>query len=76
RPEEPDLVARLIREGQANLYAAPAFIRRHGRPRTLADLRDLPFIGMAEPARMAVEFQRLGLPVTARNLRQNSDNTV
>lgn len=76
RPEEPDLVARLIREGQANLYAAPAFLRRHGRPLTVEALRDLPFIGMASPERMAMEFARMGLPVTAGNFRHYSDNTV
>jgi DNA-binding transcriptional LysR family regulator len=76
RPEEPDLVARLIRERPANLYAAPTFLRRYGRPKTMEDLRDLPFIGMASPERMAAELKRMGIAIEAKNFRVHSESTV
>ncbi len=76
RPEEPELVARLIREGAANLYATPVFLRRYGRPQTLEALRDLPFIGFGPAEQMAAVLKAHGLPVTAANFRLFSANTV
>lgn len=76
RPKDPELVAKLIRDGQAHLYAAPAFLRRYGRPQTVADLADLPFIGMANPDRMAEALIQFGVPITTRNFRLYSESTV
>ncbi|MCB1394888.1 MAG: LysR family transcriptional regulator [Rhodobacter sp.] len=74
RPEEPDLVARLVREGAGGIYAAQSFLRRHGRPRVPADLETLPFVGMASPERMAEELARIGLPVPPRNFVLTCEN--
>lgn len=74
RPQEPDLVAKLVCEWPAHLYAAPAFLRRYGRPQTLDDLRDLPFIGMGKPEVMVSELARIGLSVRAQNIRFYSEN--
>lgn len=76
RPTEPDLVTRLVREGQGGLYAAPAFFRRYGRPKTVEDLKSLPFIGMTDPARMAKELTQFGLPLSPQNFRIYSENMV
>lgn len=75
RPEEPGLIARRVHAGHAYLYAAPAFLRRHGKP-TLEGLRGLPVIGFAEPGRMAALLAARGLPVEAADIRLYSDNTV
>jgi DNA-binding transcriptional LysR family regulator len=74
RPEEPDLVARLVREGVGGVYAAPAVLRRYGRPHALADLADLPFVGLSTPERMLEELHRLGLPLTRRNIGLYCEN--
>lgn len=74
RPSERELVAKLLREGEGGLYAAPAFLRRHGRPRRLEDLADLPFVGISDPDRMVLELQRRGWPVTRRNFALYSEN--
>jgi len=74
RPEEPDLVARLVREGAGGIYAAQSFLRRYGRPRVPADLTPLPFVGMASPERMAAELSRIGLPVSPRNFGLYCEN--
>jgi len=76
RPEDPDLVARLIREGTGNLYVAPAFIRRYGRPETIEDLSTLPFIGLTKPDRMVAEMNRMGLHITEDNISLHSESTV
>jgi DNA-binding transcriptional LysR family regulator len=74
RPEEPELVSKLVRESEGGLYAAPSFLRRHGRPRTLADLADLPFVGISEPARMVSELRRFGLELAERNFGFHCEN--
>tara|TARA_R110002110_G_scaffold394755_1_gene608980 strand:+ start:2946 stop:3839 length:894 start_codon:yes stop_codon:yes gene_type:complete len=76
RPEAPDLVARLVSQDKGLIYAAPAFLRRYGHPRTPADLADLPLVGLAEPETMARELHRLGLPVSADKIRAFSQNGV
>ncbi|MBN8291481.1 LysR family transcriptional regulator [Rhodobacter sp. NTK016B] len=76
RPSEAGLVARKINHGGASLYASAAFIRRHGRPQLPEDLRDLPFVGLTAPERMAQVLARFGLPVTEASIRLHSENTV
>lgn len=67
RPEEPDLVSKLVRESEGGLYAAPSLLRRYGHPRSLTDLKSLPFIGMDTPARMVSELRHFGLELEERN---------
>jgi DNA-binding transcriptional LysR family regulator len=74
RPSEPDLVARLVYEDQAGLYAAPAFLRRHGMPQSAGDLAGLPLVGLTTPRRMAAELQRMGIPVAVDDVVVFSDN--
>lgn len=76
RPEEPELVARRVSAGQANLYAAPAFLSRHGRPGDLAALAGLPFVGFTAPERMGAILAERGVPVGPREIRLHSENTV
>jgi len=76
RPEEPDLIARHLKAGRAALWAAPEFLRRHGRPETVADLAGLPFVGMSDPATMVGYLTQWGLPVTEADIRVHSDNMV
>ena len=45
RPEEPDNVVQKLGEVGPALYAAPAYLARHGRPQTEADLAAHLFIG-------------------------------
>jgi len=76
RPEEPDLVAKLVSEDKGLIYAAPAFLRRFGVPRSLDDLAGLPLVGMSDPDHMAAELRRIGLPVDAAQIRAFSQNGV
>jgi DNA-binding transcriptional LysR family regulator len=76
RPTEPDLIARLIRTAQAHLYAAPAYIRRHGLPASLADMKDALFVGVDQSSRMIDYLAAHGLTLTPRNFRLYCENTV
>lgn len=44
RPEEPDNVVQLLGRRPASLYAAPAYLSAHGRPKSEADLDGHRFI--------------------------------
>lgn len=78
RPQEPELVARLVRRSDAQFFASPSFIRRHGRPRNAIEARDLPFIGMGPPDLMVKELAARGtdLPVSSFGLFSSSGPTA
>lgn len=66
RPEQPDLIARLVRTSSGGLYAARAYLDAAGRPATPGDLAGHDLIGLANPERLAAELnRRMGLRLTA-----------
>ena len=69
RPEQPDLIARLIRETTAHLYASTSYLDRYGRPERPEDLADATFIGFDNPERAIAFLNALGLSLTRRNFR-------
>ncbi|MEL7028109.1 MAG: LysR family transcriptional regulator [Pseudomonadota bacterium] len=69
RPEQPDLVAKLIGETTAHLYASKEFLDRFGRPDTLADVAGLDFIGFETPDTLHQSLREIGLPVTRENFK-------
>lgn len=69
RPSEPELIARLIRESTAYLYAAPAYLAQHGHPRSGTDLAHATFIGLSRPEQMMAVLQPLGLMLERQNFR-------
>ena len=72
RPEQPDLIARLMRESTAHLYASPAYLDAHGRPRSARDLSDAHFIGYESAERMVALLNSLGLSLTKANFKLTS----
>ncbi len=76
RPEQPDLIAKLLGEAQAHFYATPDYLSRLGRLDTLADLSKLSMIGYGEPARMLTYLDGLGLPFTRDNFRYTTESGV
>ena len=76
RPTEPDLIARLIRTDHAHLYAAPAYIRRHGLPASCADIGEAHFVGVDRSPAMIEYLAGHGLSLTPRNFRFYCENTV
>jgi DNA-binding transcriptional LysR family regulator len=76
RPEQPELIAKLLRTATANLYATGAFLDRIGRPQTLGDLAEVDFVGFETATLMVEELNRRGLPITAENFKVSSNNGV
>ncbi|HIP77178.1 MAG TPA: LysR family transcriptional regulator [Kiloniellaceae bacterium] len=74
RPEQPDLIAKLIRESVARLYASRDYLDKHGRPQSAEDLSDAEFIGFGDPDFLVPVLNSLGLSVTRRNFKLTTAN--
>jgi DNA-binding transcriptional LysR family regulator len=72
RPEQPDLIAKLVGETSAHLYASKAYLDKHGRPTSPEDLVDADFIGFETPERLVPVVNAMGLPLTKDNFRINT----
>lgn len=76
RPQEPDLIARLVAEGQANFYASTDYLDQHGRPASIDDMTKHDFIGFGDTTRMLEYLNPLGLSLTEQNFPLGSANSL
>ncbi|MEM7687058.1 MAG: LysR family transcriptional regulator, partial [Pseudomonadota bacterium] len=76
RPEQPDLIAKLVQETTAHLYATKMFLDRHGRPSTAEEVSALPFIGIDEPDRILPYLNGRGLSLTRDSFRWHSQSSA
>ncbi|MFN9472875.1 LysR family transcriptional regulator [Acidovorax sp.] len=76
KPEQPELIARLIREASARFYASEDWVQAHGHPRSAEDAARLPFVGSDRSGQYLGYLQRHGLPVTEANFSAYADHTV
>ena len=67
RPEQPDLIAKLVNETTAHLYASTEYLDKHGRPKRLEDAAHLHFICLDSPAKALPYFRNVGLPITEQH---------
>ncbi|MBK0398426.1 LysR family transcriptional regulator [Limibaculum sp. M0105] len=74
RPDQPDLIARRVRDTTAHLYAAKAYLDRCGRPASTADLAGHDFVGFDASDRLLVALNGFGIPVTRENFRIGSED--
>lgn len=74
RPEDPNLTARLLGEGQGHFYAAPAYIDRRGRPQARSDLARHDFIGFLDAEGMVAALADRDIPLQTRNFRYRTDS--
>ena len=74
RPEQPDLIARLVAEPEANFYASEDYLQQRGTPLTIADMSAHDFISFGDAAEMLGFFEPLGLKLTKDNFRVGSEN--
>ncbi|MEM7023851.1 MAG: LysR family transcriptional regulator [Pseudomonadota bacterium] len=66
RPEQPDLIAKLVRETSAYFYASTSYLEAHGHPE-VSELSDAVFIGYEHAERMLPTLTAAGLPLTREN---------
>jgi DNA-binding transcriptional LysR family regulator len=76
RPEQPDLIARLVNEATAHFYASKSYLDQHGRPGSFDELSDQDFIGFGNNDRMIEILNPLGLSLTPKNFRVGSESGV
>lgn len=74
RPEQPDLIARFLRDIPMRLYATPEFLDQIGRPKATDDLSDVVFIGFEQTDRFTEWLNDIGLSLSAENFMLMSEN--
>ncbi len=67
KPEQPDLIARLIREATAHFYAAESWVSIHGHPRTTEDAVRAAFVGADRTGQFLGFLRQQGLPLSEAN---------
>lgn len=72
RPEQPDLIAKLIFETQAHLYASRAYLNKIGPVTQMSDLRTATFIGLDRTDEMILALRDYGLDLSRDQFRFNS----
>lgn len=76
KPEQPELIARHLREATAHFYAAEDWVKTHGHPRSADDATHLPFVGSDRSGHYLAYLRRHGLPVSEANFSCYADHSV
>ncbi len=76
RPEQPDLIAKLVRQSTGHLYASTAYLDAHGRPGSPSELSNADFIGFESPERLLPVLNALGLSLTKRNFKLTTTSGI
>ena len=75
-PDQPDLIARRLRDSTASFYASEAWVAAHGHPRTADEAAAHDFIGVDRTDRFLEYLRDHGLPLTAASFKTYSENSV
>ena len=76
KPEQPDLIARFLREAAANFYASEDWVKVHGHPRHAEDAAHLPFVGSDRSGQFLTYLRQHGLPLSEANFSCYSDHSM
>ncbi|MDP2800793.1 MAG: LysR family transcriptional regulator [Phreatobacter sp.] len=76
RPLEPDLIARLIGEMPAHVYAAAAWLEGRDRPATLAELGKAGMLAFEPAESFAAHLATIGIPAQVEDFPIVSENAV
>lgn len=72
RPEQPDLIAKLIFETKAHLYASRDYLKKIGPVTEMSDLHTATFIGLDRTDEMILALRDYGLDLSRDQFRFNS----
>ena len=75
KPEQPELIARLVREAEANFYASEDWVQVHGHPRRAEDAAHLPFVGSDRSGQYLSYLRQHGLPIEEANFSCYADQS-
>lgn len=76
RPDQPNLIARLIGTDSMRFYAVDRYIQTHGTPKLGGDLSRHRFVSFGDAARMLGYLQPIGLDLTRSNFRYVSNSQI
>ncbi len=74
RPDQPDLIAKLVQEATGHFYATTEYLNRVGRPRNTSDLSQHEFISFGDTTQMIAHLKPLGIHLSDENFRLGSQN--
>ncbi len=75
-PTQPDLIARRLRDTQANFYAMPEYFAAHGRPTNLAELQEAVWVGYGTAEQMVQALATFGMDMRPDRFRYTCENSV
>ena len=76
KPEQPDLIARLICTATAGFYASGSFIKVHGHPLIAKDASHVPFVGSDRSGGFLRYLQQHGLPLLETNFSCYAESSL
>ena len=76
KPDQPDLIARLIRMATAGFYASEDWVQAHGHPRNAEEAATLPFVGSDRSGLLLRYLQQHGLPLRETNFSCYAHHSV
>lgn len=76
KPEQPDLIARFVREARAYCYASEDWVQTHGHPRSAEDATRLPFVGTDRRGEYLGYLRAHGLNLSEANFSCYADHTM
>jgi DNA-binding transcriptional LysR family regulator len=76
RPDQPDLIARQIKDFSAGFFASTDYIRTHGRPVTTDDLSGHLFLGPRDTKMMLEILAGYGIAIREDQFKLRSDSGV
>lgn len=74
RPDQPDLIARLVREANGYFYASKDYIAARDQPKSFADFANHDLISFGDTPRMIEYLAGIGMTLTEQNFRVGSEN--
>ncbi|MGH1411939.1 MAG: LysR family transcriptional regulator [Pelagimonas sp.] len=72
RPEDPDLIGKLLATDTGTFFAAPSYLKQLGPVTCLADLGQAEFIGFGDFESFVPALQQFGIPLTNANFPTRS----
>ena len=76
RPEQPDLIARLIHDSSGRFYASKGYIQKRGRQRNYQDFKTHDSVSFGNTDQMLEYLAVLGLELTAAQFKVGSSNSL
>lgn len=74
RPEQLDLIAKLLGEATGTFYASTEYLDRMGRPKSLSEFSAHDFIGFESATLLIPHFKAMGIHVTRDNFKIYSES--